>query len=110
MARRRDRLDRVAAPLEPLAVGEHRVGRIIAVVGGVEARRPVGARRERGRADDPRARRRAEPLRAGAVIAMGMGYENGLDLLAFDGGEQRREMQSSSGPGSTTATAPSPTI
>ena len=79
--------------MQPLAVGEDRIGRIVAVVGGIEAGCPVAAGRERRGADHPRAGRRAEPVRAGAVIAMGMGDEDRLDFLALDRGEERREMR-----------------
>ena len=60
---------------------------------GIEAGRAVAAGRERRGADHPRARRRAKLLRADAVIAMGMGDENGLDPLAVNRGEQRGEMR-----------------
>jgi hypothetical protein len=44
------------------------------------------------------------------MVAMGMGDEDRLDFLALDRGDERRQMRSSSGPGSTIATVPSPTI
>ena len=69
------------------------IGRIVAVVGGIEAGRPIALGHERRGADHPRAGRRAEPVRAGAVIAMGMGDQDRLDFLALDRGEQRREMR-----------------
>ena len=64
MAGRGDGLDRVAGALPSLAVGENCVGRIVAVMGGIEAGRAIAARRERRGADHPRARRRAELLGA----------------------------------------------
>ncbi len=85
--------DRVAGALPTLAVGENQVRRIIAVVCGIEAGRAVASGRERRGADHPRARRCAKRPRADAVIAMGMGDENGLDPLAVNRGQQRREMR-----------------
>ena len=93
MPGRGDGLDRVAGALPTLAVGENRVRRIVAVMRGIEAGRAIAAGRERRGADHPRARRRAKLPCAGAVIAMGMGDENGLDPLAVDRGEQRGEMR-----------------
>ena len=94
MARRGDGFDREARALQSFAVGEDPIGRIVAVVGGIEAGRPIALGHERRGADHPRAGRRAEPVRAGAVIAMGMGDQDRLDFLALDRGEQRREMRS----------------
>ena len=94
MARRGDGLDGEARSLKPLAVTEHRVGRVVAVVRGIEALGPVPLRCERLGADDARARSLPQPVRKRTVIAMGMGDEDRLDLFALDRGEDRREMGS----------------
>ena len=80
-------------PVEPLAVAEHGVGRVVAVMRGIEAAGPVSLRRERLGADDPRARSLPQPVRKRAVIAMGMGDEDRLHPLALDRGQDRREMR-----------------
>ena len=86
-------LDRVTGALPTLAVGENCVRRIVAVMCGIEAGRAVASGREWRGADHPRARRGAKLVYADAVIAMGMGDENGVDPLAVDRREQRREMR-----------------
>ena len=93
MPGRGDGLDRVTVALPALAVGEDCVRRIVAVMCGIEAGRAVAAGRERRGADHPRARRRAKLVCADAVVAMGVGDENGVDPLALDRGEQRRKMR-----------------
>src|SRR6202044_2876353 len=93
MSRRGDGLQRVPGALPTLAIHENGVRRIVAVMCGIEAGRAVAARLERSGADHPRACCGAKLLRADAVIAMGVGDENGLDLLALDSGEQCGEMR-----------------
>ena len=64
MAGRCDGFDRAAGALKPLAVGEDRIGRIVAVVGGVEAGRPIGlpvGATIRGRSDLPALKEGAAP-------------------------------------------------
>src|ERR1700735_1447488 len=92
MSGRGDGLDRVAGASPVLVVRENDVRRIVAVMCGIESGRAVAEGRERRGADHSRARRRAKLVRADAVIAMGMGDEDSLDLLAVDRGEQRGEM------------------
>ena len=93
MARRGDGLDGEARSLETLAVPEHRVGRVVEIMRGIEARR--------SRRPSVRTARRRRPARrspalsrfaSDAVIAMGMGDEDRLDLFALDRREDRREM------------------
>ena len=93
MAGRGDGFDGKTRALQPFAVGEDGVGRIVAVMGGVEALRPVAGGDERRWPDHLRARRGAELRCAGAVIAMGMGDEDRLDCLALDRVEDRLEMR-----------------
>ena len=93
MAGGSDGLDGEARPLKPLAVAKHGVGRVIAVMRGIEAAGPIPFGREGLGADDPRAGRRAKPVRKRAVIAMGMGDEDRFDRLALDRGQDRREMR-----------------
>ena len=56
--------------MQPLAVGENRIGRIIAVVSGVEARRPIDARRERGGADEPRLQGLLDEIETRAAVEL----------------------------------------
>ena len=93
MAGRGEGFDREVRPLQPLAVGEDRVGRIVAIVRGIETGRPVAVGRKRHRPDHPRAGCRGELFCAGAVIAMGVGDEDRFDSLALDRGEDRGEMR-----------------
>ena len=60
---------------------------------GIEAGRAIASGHEGRGADHARPRRRLELPGARAVIAVGMGDENGLDLLAVDRGEQRGKMR-----------------
>ena len=96
MAGRRDRLERIAAPGDDLAVVERAVGRIGGIMRGVEAaRRAVGAgRRPVGAgADDRRAGRRAERRRRRRMVAMGMGDEDVADAPSLRRAQQRFDMR-----------------
>ena len=87
------------SPVQRLAVGEHPVGPVVEIEGGVGARAVI-LERQRRAADDRRAR---SPPASGAarraVVAMGVGAEDRGDPLAGERGEDRVDMLGEVGPG-----------
>lgn len=71
MTGRSDRLKRPAIAGDPLAIGEHVIGKIIAIEGSVGARTAI-IKRERRAADDRGAGYLLQGTRCRTVIAMGM--------------------------------------
>ena len=84
--------------VEPLAVREHPVGRIIEIEGGVGARAVILDRQRRA-ADDRRAGRRGERAAGRAVVAMGVGAQDRRDPLARGRGEDGVDMLGEVRPG-----------
>ena len=110
MAGRGDDLDRKSACLEPLAVGENRVGRIGAVVRGVEAAGPLALRLE-GRAPTMRAPVASRSFPASTLWSRWVWVTRMVSTRSPSTAARIAERwELSPGPGSTTATSPSPTI
>src|SRR5574337_1759000 len=93
MAGRRDRFEGETRPVEALAVAKRKVGRVSAVMRGVEAAQAVALGNEGRRADDARARLLAEAVGQRRMVAMGVGDEDGFDPLSLGGRQNRPKMR-----------------